>query len=387
MEGAPAVSTSRTVDPELPVDLVEQARKVAPLVRGSAAEVEASGSLTADVVEALAERGLFWIGTSAELGGADATAVDTVRVIEEVTAADTATGWSLMVNMDLVGFVMSRCEDAALEILYADGKPIIAGSLARIGAGVLTQTDDELRLNGSFQFASGSAYATWFVAGAMLGEQPVAVLVPREHVERTGNWDVLGLRGTGSQDFTVTDYVVRPELIVDPVAPARRGPVMHRLQLLQLGPLFHAGIALGIGRRAFEELYATVQIEAAKKGKTPLTEQSHFMYEFVRLEAAYRASRAYCLELAAEAERVAESGEAASDLLVGRLYQATAHATGIARDAVEFAYTWSGTRALREPSTLAQLLRDVHGVTQHMIVGPPVVLNAAGPVLESYASV
>jgi alkylation response protein AidB-like acyl-CoA dehydrogenase len=368
-------------------DPVEQARKIAPLIRGSAADTEARGSLTDEVVGALTDRDLFWLGTSGDLHGGDATTVETVLVIEEVTAADASTGWSLMVNMDLIGFVMSRCEDAALEILYADGKPILAGSLARIGAGVLTRTDGQLRLNGEFQFASGSAYATWFVAGALLDEQPVTVLVPREHVQLSGNWDVLGLRGTGSQNFTVTDYVVRPELIVDPVAPARRGPVMHRLQLLQLGPLFHAGIALGIGRRAFEELYATVQIEAAKSGRTPLTEQSHFMYEFVRLEAAHRASRAFCLELAAEAQEVAARGDEASDLLVGRLYQATAHATGIARDAVEFAYTWSGTRALREPSTLAQLLRDVHGVTQHMIVGPPVVLRAAGPVLQSYASV
>jgi alkylation response protein AidB-like acyl-CoA dehydrogenase len=306
-------------------------------------------------------------------------------VIEEISAADASTGWSLMVNIDLTGLVSAHCDDTAMAALYADGKPVLAGSLARPGAVTLTESSAGLRLSGEWQFASGSDHASWFLAGAQRGDQGVSVLVPREHVQLAGNWSVLGLRGTGSQDFRVVDYEVRPEMILDPLALPRRGPAMYRINVLDLGPVMHAGIALGIGRRAFEELHSTVRADAGKPGKAPLTEQTHFMYEFVRQEAAYRAARAYCFALAAEAQEVVERGEDVSALLVARLYQATAHATGIARDAVEFAYSWSGSRALREPSELAKLLRDVHGVTQHMIVGPPAVLSAAGPVFRSYA--
>jgi alkylation response protein AidB-like acyl-CoA dehydrogenase len=381
------VTEPRTDSPLGIADPVERAKAIAPVIRAAAGEVEAQGRLTDDVVKVLSDSELFWLATSATVGGGGASLVETVRVIEEVTAADTSTGWSMMVNLDLTGLVTAHCQDAALDTVYADGKPIFAGSLARPGAGVLTEVDGQLRLSGDFQFASGSAYANWFLTGALRDGEPVAVIVPRSYVELIGNWDVVGLRGTGSQDYRVADYPVPPEMFLSIGAEPRRGPSMHRLHVLQLGPVMHAGIALGVGRRAFDELHATARIEAAKPGKTPLPDQSYFMYEFVQIEAAYRAARAYCLEVAREAQEVVDRGETASDLLVARLYQATAHATRVARDAVGFAYAWSGTRALRTPNPLEKLLRDVHGITQHMIVSPPKVLDAAAPVFESYASV
>ncbi|MGY1745554.1 acyl-CoA dehydrogenase family protein [Blastococcus sp. SYSU D00695] len=378
MSGSDAASPLGIADP------VERARSIAPAIRAAAADVESQGSLTDDVVKLLSDAELFWLAASDELGGGNAGLVETVQVIEEVTAADTSTGWSMMVNIDLTGLVSAHCSDATRDVVFGDGKPVFAGSLARAGAGVVTEVDGAMRLNGEFQFASGSAYADWFLTGATRDGERVTVIVPRSHVEFVGNWDVLGLRGTGSQDYRVTDYPVAPEMLLDISGSPRRGPAMHRLSVLQLGPVMHAGIALGVGRRAFEELTATARIEAAKPGRTPLTEQSHFMYDFIRLEAAYRGARAFCLEVAAEAQAVVERGEAASELLVARLYQATAHATRVARDAVEFAYGWSGTRALRTPNPLEKLLRDVHGITQHMIVGPPVVLSSAAPVFASY---
>ncbi|MGY1745832.1 acyl-CoA dehydrogenase family protein [Blastococcus sp. SYSU D00695] len=382
------MSTTSTLGRTDRDDLLERARKVAPLVRAAADDVDANGGLTDEVVAALGESGLFWLGLPAELGGGDGTLVDVVRVIEEVAAADPSTGWSLMVNMDLTGFVVAHCPEEALADLFADGRPILAGSLARVGGGALTQEDGGWRLTGEYQFASGSAYATWFLASAATEDgTPKSVLVPRSHVEQRGNWDVLGLRGTGSQNLRISDYVAGPERVLDPLGPHLRGPSMQRMSIMHAGPIYHGGIALGVGRRAFELLHATVELEAARPGRTPLTEQSHFMVEFTRQEAAHRAARAYCLELAAEAQAVVDRDGEVTDLLVARLHQATAHATGVARDAVELAYSWSGTRALREPNPLAKLLRDVHGVTQHMIVGPGVVLEASGPILASYAAV
>ena len=48
--------------------------------------------------------------------------------------------------------------------------------------------------------------------------------------------------------------------------------------------------------------------------------------------------------------------------------QATTYATRVAADAARFAYTWAGTSALRNGSTLQRCFRDIHAGTQHIYV-------------------
>ena len=85
-------------------------------------------------------------------------------------------------------------------------------------------------------------------------------------------------------------------------------------------------------------------------------------------------------EALTDAWNTVRAGGAASDEQNMLVRLASAHATKAAVAAVDFAYTAGGGTALYRTSPLQRYMRDVHAVTQHVIVEPP-VFTAAGRIL------
>ena len=93
-----------------------------------------------------------------------------------------------------------------------------AGMFAPIG--VAHEVDGGFRVSGRYPFGSGSAHAEFMGGSAMRmrngeiapvedGALPVvAFILPADQVKLKGNWDVMGLRGTGSFDFEVPEQFV-----------------------------------------------------------------------------------------------------------------------------------------------------------------------------------
>ena len=78
--------------------------------------------------------------------------------------------------------------------------------------------------------------------------------MPRSTVEFLGNWNVLGLRGTGSYDFRVPEQIIHEDFVLNPgSAQVRRGGPLYRMGFLALPCLTHAAFALGCARRALDE--------------------------------------------------------------------------------------------------------------------------------------
>src|SRR5690606_28646816 len=81
-------------------------------------------------------------------------------------------------------------------------------------------TSEELKGSGNYRFGSGSLHADWLGAGMFVmddkimrrlpdGNPVVRVCwLPRDKAEFKTDWDVLGLRGTGSVDYNLTDVTV-----------------------------------------------------------------------------------------------------------------------------------------------------------------------------------
>src|SRR4029077_14300343 len=82
-----------------------------------------------------------------------------------------------------------------------------------------------------------------------------AVWVPRKQVTIVDTWSVMGMRGTGSQDFTVDDVFVpaaRGVLSEDP--PAETGPLFNQRAWYVHVWTPSAANALGIARGAIDSL-------------------------------------------------------------------------------------------------------------------------------------
>jgi alkylation response protein AidB-like acyl-CoA dehydrogenase len=210
-------------------------------------------------------------------------------------------------------------------------------------------------------------------------------IVPRDAARLTGNWDVMGLVGTGSFDYEVPEQFV----------PA--GYTFERTTLVyeRGGPLFsfgvpgfasagHTAVALGITARALEEVAV---VAAGKKRPAYLTvvgDHPLFGHGFAEKEAAYQAARAYAHQVFSEAERTVHSGAPLSAATRQRFRQVATYTHYVAADVVGWCYSWAGTDALRHPSALGRCQRDILGATQHVYVDPATMVDAGAEILTAW---
>jgi alkylation response protein AidB-like acyl-CoA dehydrogenase len=363
-------------------DLVARARSLRPVIEADATEAERAGTTTKRVVDAVAEQQLFWTMVPRECGGLEAPIEVALGVFEALAYADGSTGWSVMANATSSCFASIYCADDGVREMFPPGNPgIMAGMFGPVGRAVAVEGG--YTFDGQYRFASGCAHASWIAAGAIeqhptSGEQLtsenglpsmlIGFLRP-EQVELRGNWDVMGLAGTGSYDYAVEAQFVAAErtfALLDAVAS--RGGDMYRMGLFGLVASGHAGFALGIGTRALEEV---LEIGAAKQRMgsfAAVTTEQLFQHDFAMHDAAMRAARAYVYDVFGEAQATVLGGNECTVVQLQRLRQATTYATRVAADAARFAYTWAGTDALRNPSVLQRCFRDMHAGTQHIYV-------------------
>jgi alkylation response protein AidB-like acyl-CoA dehydrogenase len=362
-------------------DLLARARALAPLIEGDAPVAEERGTLTPGVVDALAAADLFWLLVPRQLGGLESDLVTALDVFEELARADGSTGWSLMANATASCFGAIYTGDEAARAMFVDqGRGIHAGMFAPVGTG--RRDGDGYLVTGRYQFGSGSGHANWFSGGFQEvdgdGEPMVTesgmpamrvVFLPHAEVDLRGNWDVMGLAATGSYDYVVDSRHVDDDFTFALLeAEPRRGGPVYGVGLFTLTALGHAGFALGVGRRALDEVLAIARAGKERLGADRIADQQLFQHDFALHDAALRGARAYTVEAFAGAEAAAVTDGRPSPLQEQRTRQATTHATRVAADAARFAYTWAGSAGLRNPSVVGRCFRDVHAGTQHLFV-------------------
>ena len=376
-------------------DLVEVARGLRPLIESQAEKVEAEGTLTQTVVDAVADAGLFWIMVPQEQGGSGADIGTCIDVFDELAYADGSTGWSVMANASTSLFAAIYLPDEALAAMFGGSRPHIhAGMLGPVGTAV--PTDGGYVVEGSYRFGSGTGHADWFGAGVMEfadGEPALTdtglpamkvAFVPRDQVEMIGNWDVMGLAGTGSFDYRINAVTV-PEAHTFKIleANALRGGPQFDLGLFGFTASGHAGFALGVGRRALDEIVSIAKTKERLGGESTIGRQQLFQHDFAMHDAAVRAARSYVHDAFGLAEETVLRGEAVSNVDNQRLRQATTWATRVAADACRFAYTWAGSDGLRNPSVVQRCFRDISAATQHIYVDNNTLTGYTQAVLDA----
>ena len=379
------------------LDRLVGATEIAGLIEREADAIERAASLTPPVLAALREHRLFWLLVPEELGGEGLGMVDAMKILEEVTRADGSTGWSLMANAMLTGVASGFLPAEGARELFSGPEPAItAGMVAPVGRA--RRVPGGYQVSGRFQFGSGSTHASWMGGGMVVEDDqgvpevgrdgsPVVriVFVPREQVEFLGNWDVMGLAGTASQDYVIADAFVPEHRTIDPTRPnpVRAEPVF-RLGVFGIGVGGHAPVALGLATRALQEVSTAV----AKKSRTgyaaTVSASEMFRREFARHEAQLQAARLYVHDTHGRAERTAEAGGAPSTEQLARMTQARTWVQEVANDVVRFAHSWAGSAGIRNPSPLGRCHRDMAVAATHALIDPMTLVDAAPAIQAGY---
>ena len=359
-------------------DFVAAAKALQPLIEKHANDTEEQRSVAKPVIEALIDAHLLELFVPREVGGSETDAVSAHEVIEAISYADGSTGWSVMALSVSSGQSASQLPDDGVAELFRPGaQATVAGQGPPNGVAELA--DGGYRVTGNWNYGSGITHATWVFAGCGVVEdgkpvldangQPklVFVVVPRQDIRLLDNWHVLGLEGTGSFDFAIEGIFVPDRLTHTPHLMVPRRGRLFRYGLVGVANLGHTAVALGVARRALDEIKALALAKHGPYGR--IADFEPFLDSLGRAEAKLRAARALSIAAHAHCQDRIDAGETVTvdDLTLVRA--ATLQAHEAAADVGEFAHRAGGGVSLREGSLLNRCFRDIFGMTQHVVVG------------------
>ena len=368
---------------------------IVPLVEAEAAANEAAGALTDRTVAALKRERLFGMFMPVEVGGDGADIVTAIELVEALTRADGSTGWCFMANSLLTGGTAAYLGEAGVDALFRRPEPaILAGQVGPVGTAV--KVDGGLVGQGHYQFNSGSNHASHIGCGFQLVDEAGRPLmrpdgqaewwvgfVPRDQMVFRGNWDVMGMTGTGSFDLDLPGAFIPEHLTLDMIGsrPVRGRPGF-AIGLYGNGYAGHSAVALGLMARALGEV-ARIAPAKARPGYPGATgDYPLFQHQFALHDAQYRGARAYVHEVFGAAEAAGSAGP--SPELQARMVQAAVAAHNVASEVVQFCHLWSGTASLRNPSMLGRAVRDMMAATQHLLVDQKMLVDAAPAIIASW---
>src|SRR5215471_14897345 len=365
-------------------DLVERAKNVAHLADLHADYGDKHGQLADPVVQALHREGLLkmWVPRSLA-GGFELDPVSSLEVLENVSYGDPSAGWVLMAASLAIGTGAAYLGDAAVKQLFAGKRlPVIAGQGTRPGTAVPEKNG--FRLSGSWSFASGIKHGSHIhTLGIIQGTgEPRIFVLPVEQVQLIDNWDVMGLRATGSIDYKIDNVFVPDEYTHFAITETpKRGGSLYTLGIIGFAAMCHTGWACGIGRRLLDELAANVRGRGGRAG-TQSTSES-FLEGYAAAEGTYRAARAFVYETWRDVRATLERREPLSARQNTLIRLGIAHVTWAAHEVAAFVYKSAGTTGLRA-GTIQRLFRDMNAGTQHVVASPP-VFRAIGRELAGLA--
>jgi alkylation response protein AidB-like acyl-CoA dehydrogenase len=348
-------------------------------IRARADEIEAARRLPADLSKRLAASGLYRLWVPKRYGGFEAPLVPVLRALEILAGADASVAWCGFIATTSSTALGSLPEATAREV-FAAPETLICGVFAPHGRA--EAEPGGFRVQGQWAWGSGTLNADWVLAGCQLfrdGEplrddagapRQHMVIVPAREVEFLDTWYVSGLCGTGSTDYRLNGVFVPEDRIVGWQVRRPLDLPLFAFPNFTLLAMGIGAVALGAARAAIEELVALAGSKKPTHSSKTLAERPDVQAAVARAEAELRAARAFYYEAAAAGwEAALTSGRVALPLRRD-IRLATTHATHGAVRIAQAMYECGGGTALYRRSPLQRRLRDVHAMTQHVMVGP-----------------
>ena len=361
-------------DEHLREELLAEVDAIAPVLMEHAPLSEKLGRMDAPSIEAVRSTRLLQLSAPCELGGLEVDPVTEILILEALARIDGSAGWTIGI------LTVNRVAGAYLPLaaarqIFAKGVPPFAGAL--LPKGQAEPVVGGYRVRGRWPFASGIHHADWilataFVAGSPQPEGLRTVVLSRGQVLVHDNWQVAGLRGTGSCDFSVEDVLVPEDMtfsFMDLVrGNAVTGGALVRLGVPALISPFHIGIALGIARRALDEI--TTQAIEKGRGFPPSTLQTHphFQFGLGKAEMELASARALALQLFADLYAEAQGGRTPLPPRQAEARAAASYVTEVAQRVTTVAFQAAGGGALFDANPLQRCFRDISAAGQHFMV-------------------
>ena len=363
--------------------ILNAAIALTPMIQECREEIERGRRLPLPLVDALKQAGAFRMPMPRDWGGPELDPMSQLRIIEALSAADASVGWCVMIGCDS-GYFSGFLDQQVAREMYPDLDMVTASSLIPRGRAV--KVKGGYRVSGRWPFSSGCQHSAWIVGGCLVYDEsgqprlrPNGVpetrqcYLPAEAVSILDTWYTTGLRGSGSHDFTVSDYFV----------PEERTYSYQELKFYRSGSLYRfplnilfkfAGVPLGVARAALDALIEAGQqpsrltaIGGQAAPPRALRDEEFVQDAVGRAAAMLGAARAYLFSTIGDLWETLEAGREISLRQRADFQLVHMQVFAMCTEAVELLYKARGGSAVYTGNVLDRCLRDIVTMNQHVI--------------------
>jgi len=343
-----------------------KARALQPLLEQEAPGNNRNRQVSQNVVTALKDGNFFRMLQPTWLGGLELTPTDFSQVTEAIAAADASVGW-IVCQGNGCSMTAAYLDRPVAEAMFGPRDGILAWGPP--GAPFEAEpVEGGYRISGTWRFASGSQNATWLGAHMKVAgrKETRTMLFPKTSAVMTDIWHTMGLRGTASNQYTVTDLFVPEDHTARRDDPRDRkyDAPLYKFTSNQLYSAGFAGVGLGIARGLIDAFLALPANKVSRGASRPMRENNVVQSQLAQSEARWHSARAFLHNTFNEAwEHVLVHGEL-TDQQRAMLRLCATWAINQAKEAVNTLYHAAGSMAVFEDQPFERRMRDMHTVAQ-----------------------
>jgi alkylation response protein AidB-like acyl-CoA dehydrogenase len=359
-------------------ELIGRARELIPLIDRASDRIERERRIPDEVLDVLHDARLFRLLIPRSCDGEEVEPVTLFEVTEAIAQGDASVAWCLG-QASGVSITAAYVKPEVAQTILGDKRAVLACGPHRPGPKAVA-CDGGYRVTGDWNFASGSGHSAWLLGHSTVCEpdgtpragpddKPLefrSMTFPKSSATMHDDWNVMGLKGTGSVSYSVKDLFVPEDFSFTREADAeRREPgALYKFSMFNLFGVGFSGVALGIARRALDDF---IKLAMTKKpfGATALLCDNNTIQSQVGLsEAKLQASRTYVIETYRRHYAAVTQGVRFTPEMRIANRVVTCFAIQQAREVMNFVYHAAGTTAIFENNPFERRFRDLNTVTQ-----------------------
>lgn len=358
--------------------VIAHARAAAEIVKAAGSRIEMARELPTDVHAALVEADVFRLLLPRSIGGLEVSIPVFAEVAMILASADASTAWCVGQGG---GCAMSAAflEAEAAKRLFGPRDAVLAWGAGVQGTAV--EVPGGYRVSGKWSFASGSRHATLLGAHCRVvdadGKPRLAAngrpadrtaIFPRAKAQIDDVWQVIGLKGTGSDTYSVENLFIPTNDTIDreALSSAHESGTLYRFPTMMVYAAAFGGVMLGIARGMIDDLKALAATKTARGAASSLRDSEMFHAELARMEARWRATRYYHFGTFTSIWQAVDNGAPLTldDRIDARL--ASTHTINEGCQIAVDAYRAAGQNAIFESAPFERRLRDALSASQQV---------------------
>jgi 3-hydroxy-9,10-secoandrosta-1,3,5(10)-triene-9,17-dione monooxygenase len=371
--------------------VLDGVRDLLPTFRERAEEAERLRVVPEANIKELEDTGFFKLLQPQRFDGYESSPIDFYTAVRDIASACGSTGWVSSVVGVHPWQVALFADEAQQAVWGEDTSTRLSSSYAPTGKAVVAEGG--YTLSGKWSFSSGCDHCSWVLLGGLVFNADGNVIdfktfmVPRKDYTIVDVWNVVGLRGTGSNDIVVEDVFI-PEAFTLSMGETGqcRGPGQEQntsdLYKLPFHSVFTTTICTPIIGMAMGAYAEHVEMQQKRSRAAYLGEKASLdPFAAVRIaKASSEIDAAWALTMnnIREEEALVAKGEQIPLGLRLKVRRDQVLGSQRAIDAIDALFEASGGRALAEGTYLQRAWRDAHAGRVHAANDPERALQMFG---------